>query len=101
MVEPLFPIPQDAFDLRDADFFNFIDQFCGKDVVEYFQILGVRSVSSLLGINDMFLPLQQDYLELDDVKKKLAFCRSDGSCVIKIGIQHDVDKLLESSKCTN
>lgn len=46
-------------------------------------------------IDDIFLPLHEDYLELVDIKKKLAFRRSDGSYVIKIGIHHDVNKLIK------
>ncbi|CAF4442657.1 unnamed protein product [Rotaria sp. Silwood2] len=79
MTETSLSIPNNVLDLRDNDFFNFIGQFCGQDIVEYFKLLGVRSVDSLLGIDDIFLPLQEDYLELVDVKKKLAFHHSDGS----------------------
>ncbi|CAF4486813.1 unnamed protein product [Rotaria sp. Silwood2] len=81
MTETSLSIPNNVLDLRDNDFFNFIGQFCGQDIVEYFKLLGVRSVDSLLGIDDIFLPLQEDYLELVDVKKKLAFHHSDGSYV--------------------
>ena len=41
MVEPLFPISQNAFDFQNAEFFEFIGQFCSNNVVEYFQLLGV------------------------------------------------------------
>ncbi|CAF4866575.1 unnamed protein product [Rotaria sp. Silwood1] len=70
MTEALLSIPLNVFDLRDKDFFNFIEQFCGEAVMEYFELLGVRSVNSLLGIDDIFAPLQEDYLELVDIKKK-------------------------------
>ncbi|CAF3838884.1 unnamed protein product [Rotaria sp. Silwood1] len=96
MTEALLSIPLNVFDLRDKDFFNFIEQFCGEAVMEYFELLGVRSVNSLLGIDDIFAPLQEDYLELVDIKKKIAFHRSDGSYIIKIGIQHDVNKLMKT-----
>ncbi|CAF1500138.1 unnamed protein product [Rotaria magnacalcarata] len=79
MTETLLSILLSVLDLRDNDFFMFIGQFCSQDVVEYFKFLGVRSVDSLLGIDDIFLPLQEDYLELIDVKKKLAFRQFDGS----------------------
>ncbi|CAF4174198.1 unnamed protein product, partial [Rotaria magnacalcarata] len=71
MTETLLSIPLNVLDLRDNDFFMFIGQFCSREVVEYLKLLGVRSVDSLLGIDDIFLPLQEDYLELIDVKKKL------------------------------
>ncbi|CAF3235280.1 unnamed protein product [Rotaria sp. Silwood2] len=96
MTQSLLLFPHNVLEFRDAVFFDLVGQFCGEDIVEYLQLLRVRSVHSLLDINDIFLPLQQDYVELAIVKKKLAFCRSDGSCIIKIGIQHDVDKLLNS-----
>jgi hypothetical protein len=41
-------------------------------------------------------PLQEDYLELIDIKKKLTFNRPDGTCIIKLGAQHDIKKLFES-----
>jgi hypothetical protein len=96
MTQSLLSLPHNALEFRDAAFFDFIGQFCGEDVVEYLQLLGVRSVRSLLDIDDIFLPLQQDYAELAVVKKKLAFGHPDGGCTIKLGIQHDVDKLLNS-----
>ncbi|CAF1235869.1 unnamed protein product, partial [Rotaria sordida] len=96
MTQSLLLFPHNVLEFRDAAFFDLVGQFCGEDIVEYLQLLRVRSVRSLLDINDIFLPLQQDYVELAIVKKKLAFCRSDGSCTIKIGIRHDVDKLLNS-----
>ncbi|CAM4799591.1 unnamed protein product [Rotaria magnacalcarata] len=96
MTETLLSIPLNVLDLRDNDFFMFIGQFCSQDVVEYLKLLGVRSVDSLLGIDDIFLPLQEDYLELIDVKKKLAFRRSDGSYVIKIGVQYDINELTKN-----
>ncbi|CAF3638763.1 unnamed protein product [Rotaria sp. Silwood1] len=78
MTQSLLLFPHNVLEFRDAAFFDLVGQFCGEDIVEYLQLL------------------RQDYVELAIVKKKLAFCRSDGSCIIKIGIQHDVDKLLNS-----
>ncbi|CAF3784528.1 unnamed protein product [Rotaria sp. Silwood1] len=72
MTEALLSIPLNVFDLRDKDFFNFIEQFCGEAVMEYFELLGLI------------------------LKKKIAFHRSDGSYIIKIGIQHDVNKLMKT-----
>ena len=96
MTQSFLSLPQNVVEFRDAAFFDFVGQFCGADIVEYLQLLCVRSVRSLLDIDDIFLPLQHDFVELSTIKKKLAFCRSDGSCSIKIGIQHDVEKLLNS-----
>ena len=53
-------------------------------------------MNSLLGIDDIFQPLHQDFTELLEIKKRLAFCRSDGSCMIKAGIQHDVNELMKN-----
>ncbi|CAF4175876.1 unnamed protein product, partial [Rotaria magnacalcarata] len=77
MTETLLSIPLNVLDLRDNDFFMFIGQFCSQDVVEYLKLL-------------------EDYLELIDVKKKLAFRRSDGSYLIKIGVQYDINELTKN-----
>lgn len=96
MTEALLSIPLSVINLRDKDFLNFIEQFSGETVKEYFECLGVRSVDSFLVIDNIFAPLQEDYLELVGTKNKLGFRHSDGSYVIKIGEQHDVNKLIKS-----
>ena len=96
MAKSSLSLPYNVLDLQNAEFFDFIDRFCGKDILEYLQLLSIRSTRTLLQIDDVFSPLQQNFMELDNVKQKLAFCRSDGVCVIKIGIQHDMDILLKS-----
>ncbi|CAF4221419.1 unnamed protein product, partial [Rotaria magnacalcarata] len=75
MTETLLSIPLNVLDLRDNDFFMFIGQFCSQDVVEYLKLL-------------------EDYLELIDVKKKLAFRRSDGSYRPEVFQQHPFLKRL-------
>lgn len=57
MTETFLSIPSNVFDLRDEDFFNFINQFCGEDVLQYFKLLGVRSVNSLLGDRRYFFTI--------------------------------------------
>ncbi|CAF4996626.1 unnamed protein product, partial [Rotaria sp. Silwood1] len=100
MTEPLLSTPQNILDLQGADLFAYVRRYCSEDIVKYFELLGIRSIDSLLGINDIFLRLKEDYLELTDIKKKLTFNRPDGTCIIKLGIQYDINKLFESLQNT-
>jgi hypothetical protein len=100
MTEPLPLTPQNTLDLQGAEFFAYVARYCNEDIVKYFELLGVRSVHSLLGIDDILLPLHEGYLELNDIKKKLTFNRPNGTCTIKVGIQYDLKKLFESLQNT-
>lgn len=51
-------------------------------------------------IDDIFSPLKEDYLELEEIKKRMTFSRPDGTCMIKMGIQHDANKLFRSLQST-
>jgi len=101
MAESLSSTPQNILDLQGADFFAYVGRHCGADIVKYFELLGVRSVYSLMKIDDIFSPLQEDYLELADIKKKLTFSRPDGTCIIKVGVQHDINILFENLQANN
>jgi hypothetical protein len=54
MTEPLPSTPQNILDLRDADFFAYIGRYCGEDILKYFELLGIRSIHSLMEIDDIF-----------------------------------------------
>ena len=94
MADSFLSIPRNVLSLTDSDFHALIAQHCGNDVADYFELLGVRSTQSLLRIDDVFAPLHAAYIELDHARRRLAFSCTDGSCVVKIGVQHDVTKLL-------
>jgi hypothetical protein len=100
MAGSVFSTAQNVFNLIDSDFYAFVIQHCGNDVADYFQLLGIRSAQSLLGIDDVFLSLRHDYIELDNSRKNLAFRCSDGTYVIKVGVEHDVSKLLMTLRHT-
>ena len=92
--------PQNIVDLQGADFYSYVKCYCTEDIVKYFELLGVHSVHSLLGIDDIFSSLHKDYIELADIKKKLTFTRLDGTCVVKVGIQHDIKRLFKNLEDT-
>ncbi|CAF3399478.1 unnamed protein product [Rotaria sp. Silwood2] len=83
MTEPLLLTPQNIHDLQCANFFAYVSRYCSEDIVKYFELIRA-----------------QDYLELTDIKIKLTFNRPDGTCIIKLGIQHDINKLFESLQNT-
>ena len=100
MAQSSLPPAQNILDLPDADFFSYVGLYCGEDILKYLELLGVWSIYSLMEIDDIYSPLKEDYLELEEIKKKMTFSRPDGTCVIKMGIQHDVNKLFRSLQNT-
>jgi len=100
MAEPSPSTPQNILDLQGTEFYSYVKCYCSEDIVKYFELLEVRSVHSLLGIDDIFSPLHDNYIELADIKQKLTFTRLDGTCVVKTGVHHDIKRLFKNVEDT-
>ncbi|CAF4713295.1 unnamed protein product, partial [Rotaria sp. Silwood2] len=73
----------DAFDVLVRD-------KCGTVVEEMFKLQKIRSVQSLLRINDVFDFINYDFAELTAFKKQIGFQLQNGTFQIRTGIRMNV-----------
>lgn len=91
-------LPDNIFELKNEDFFNIVQQQCGKTMVEIFRYLEINSADYLLTINteDLFAFFHQDSPELAAMKSKIGVMLSDGSFVVKKGLLFQADTLIRA-----
>ncbi|CAF1178512.1 unnamed protein product [Rotaria sordida] len=94
-------LPDDVLSYHDDVFYDLVRDKCGIVVEEMFQLQNIRSVQSLLRINDVFDFINYDSVELTALKRKVGFELSNGKFQIKAGIRFDVDTFIEALRNVN
>ncbi|CAF1210152.1 unnamed protein product [Rotaria sordida] len=89
-------LPDDVLSYHDDVFYDLVRDKCGIVVEEMFHLQNIRSVQSLLRINDVFDFINYDSAELTALKKMVGFELQNGKFQIKAGIRFDVDAFIEA-----
>ena len=89
-------LPDDVLSYRDDVFYDLVRDKCGETVEEMFKWQKIRSVQSLLRIDDVFGFMNYDSDELNELKQKVGFRLRTGSYQIRCGILADVDSLRQA-----
>ncbi|CAF2950946.1 unnamed protein product [Rotaria sp. Silwood2] len=94
-------LPSDVLNYQDDNFYQIIKERCGDDVLEFMKVLGISSVQSLLGVENLFDWLQFNSEKLKMIKNKLAFQHDDGFVEVKWGIQNSLERLIRDLQTAN
>jgi hypothetical protein len=94
-------LPDDVLSYHDDVFYDLVRERCGETVEEMFKWQKIRSVQSLLRIEDVFDLMNYDSDDLKTMKQKVGFRLCTGKYQIKCGILTDVDSFLQGLKYVN
>ncbi|CAF4045586.1 unnamed protein product [Adineta steineri] len=84
-------LPTNILNYCEDDFYELVKHRCGTDVVEFFKILNISSVQSLLGVDNLFEWLKFNSEKLQIIKNKLAFQHDDGFIEVKWSVRNSVE----------
>ena len=93
-------LPHDVLSYRDEPFYELVRNQCGVVIEEIFKLQKIRSVQSLLRIDDVLAFINYDSADLHDVKQKVAFRLSNGKYQIKCDVITEIDLFLRALKDT-
>ncbi|CAF4170964.1 unnamed protein product [Rotaria sp. Silwood2] len=94
-------LPSDILNYRDDNFYQLVKERCGKDMVEFMGILGISSVQSLLGVENLFSWLEFNSEKLHLIKNKLAFQHDNGFTEVKWGVRNSLECLIRDLQRVN
>jgi len=94
-------LPADVLNYHDDNFYQLIKERCGDNVLEYMKVLGISSVQSLLGVENLFDWLQVNSEKLKSIKTKLAFQHDNGFVEIKWSIRNSLECLIRDLQAIN
>nr|ACD54738.1 unknown [Adineta vaga] len=83
-------LPPDVLSLCDEPFYELVSKLAGPVEAKLLQVQGVRSVYSLLFIDDIFDILKYQCKELDEIKKKVCLRSDDNQQIIKPGCKSNL-----------
>ena len=91
-------LPENIFELRNNEFFNVVQQQCGKTMVDILQYMEINSAEYLLDLNaeTLFAFFHQDSHDLTDIKNKVGIMLSNGSFVVKKGLLFQADEFIRA-----
>ena len=82
--------------LSNEQFYQFLDNYLGKDSCELFRIQAIRDTPSLSGLSlsDLIEVFNFDIVDLISLKAKLGFVSTDDSYHLRLGYTHLIERLL-------
>ena len=86
--------------LKDQNFYDFLKTTMGEDIRELFHVQSIRTMAflSTKSVNEITHILQQDITTLDSLKRKLGFSLTNGTYVLRLGVQQSIERLLSLIK---
>jgi hypothetical protein len=84
-------LPADVLTYTNSQFFDFIQNFCGKDEADLLSIQAIRSVDSLISTENLYTIFALDSEDLDAIQKRCGFKNRNGTCSVRPGIKSTLD----------
>jgi hypothetical protein len=88
-------LPADIMNLRDQQFWEFVQETTGKTEAELLKLQEINNVRSLLLTANVFSFMELKTKNLTDIKAKFGFELEDGTFAIKAGIKGNIGYLIE------
>ncbi|CAF1474909.1 unnamed protein product [Rotaria sordida] len=89
-------LTDDMMNLRNDDFYNFLEVALNKDLCELFRVQGIRDMSSLssITIDQITQVFTFNIMELNNLKKSLGFVSTDGNFHLRLGYRNLLERLI-------
>ena len=89
-------LTDEMMSLSNEQFYQFLDNYLGKDLCELFRIQAIRDMSSLSGLSlsDLIEVFNCDIVDLISLKAKLGFVSTDGRYHLRLGYTYLIERLL-------
>ena len=93
-------LTDEMMSLSNDQFYQFLDDYLGKDLCELFRVQAIRDIPSLssLSLNDLIEVFNFDITDLISLKAKLGFVSTDGSYHLRLGYKNSIERLLLLAK---
>ena len=87
-------LPPDILSYRNESFYYFIEEFCGKEEADLLSIQAIRSINSLIAIQDVYSIFSVDSEDLVQIQTRCGFRNRDGTFTVKPGIKSSIDHVI-------